>query len=137
MDPRAIFPLSGLAFIFFWIYHSIRENRRRPWRIAGERLAAAFMDEIQNLSQGKGDAFEFLRNAIPRHERAYLQYRSFLKGKSLQQFDDAWRDYLGGSQGNLQPFREQYFAAGNIFLAQEKRHLALKRIRILLSFTQK
>jgi hypothetical protein len=128
MDPRAIFPLSGLAFIFIWIYHSIRENWRRPWRIAGERLAAAFMDEIQNLSQGKGDAFEFLRD---------LQYRSFLKGKSLQQFDDAWRDYLGWSQGNLQPFREQYFAAGNIFLAQEKRHLALKRIRILLSFTQK
>jgi hypothetical protein len=136
MDLRAILPLSGLAFIFLWIYHSIRENWRRPWRIARERFAAAFMDEIQNLSQGKGDAFEFLRDAIPRHERAYRQYRSFLKGKSRQQFDEAWRDYLGDSQGNLQLFREQYFAAGNIFLAQEKRHLALKRIRSLLSFTQ-
>jgi len=137
MDPRAIFPLSGLAFLSIWIYHSIRENWRRPWRVAGERFAAAFMDEIQNLSQGKGDAFEFLRDAVRRHERAYRQYRSFLKGKSLQQFDEAWRDYFGDSQGNLQPFREQYFAAGNIFLAQEKRQLALKRIRNLLSFTPK
>jgi hypothetical protein len=137
MDPRAIFPLSGLAFLFIWIFCAIRENWRRPWRIAGERLAAAFMDEIQNLSQGKGDAFEFLRDAVPGHERAYRQYRSFLKGKSLQKFDEAWRDYLGDSQGNLQPFREQYFAAGNIFLAQEKRQLALKRIRNLLSFTPK
>jgi hypothetical protein len=95
------------------------------------------MEEIQNLSQGKGDAFEFLSDAIPAHERAYLQYRSFLKGKSLQQFDEAWRDYLGEGQGNFQSFREQYFAAGNILLAMEKRHLALKRITNLISFTPK
>jgi len=59
MDPRAIFPLSGLAFLFIWIFCTIRENWRRPWRIAGERLTAAFMDEIQNLSQGKGMLLNF------------------------------------------------------------------------------
>ena len=135
MDAGLILPLGGLALLLIWIFHSMGENRRRHRRRAGERFSAAFMDEIQNLSQGSGDAFEFLQGAIPRHERAYLQYRPLLKGKKLRQFDAAWGDYTGNGRGNIQTFREQYFAAGRFAVAREKRHLALQRIRNLLSFT--
>ena len=136
MNVGTIFPLAGLSFISIWIYHSIRENRRRPWLRAAEKFSEAFIDEVQDLSQGKGDAYEFLRSAFPQHEIAYLQFRTRLKGRTLQQFDDAWREYYCFSKETPRPFPEQYFADGNIEIAKGKRALALKRIKILLSFAE-
>jgi hypothetical protein len=137
MGSGAIFPAAGLSLIFFWLCHSIMKNRAAPRRNAAERFAEAFTDEIQDLSQGSGDAFELLRVGLLKHERTYLYYRTYLQGENLRQFDEAWEAYFGHGQGDPQYSREQYSAAGNISLAQQKRSLALKRIRRLLSFAEK
>jgi hypothetical protein len=137
MQTERIIPLAGLLLILIRIYLSIKKNRQRPRLLAAEKFLEAFIDEVQDLSQGKGDAFEFLKSAFPGHEKAYLKFRTYLKGKTLQQFDEAWREYYCYSKENPRPFPEQYFAAGNIALAKEKRALALRRIRNLLSFAKK
>ena len=136
MMLKTIFSSASLLFLLIWIYLNIRKNRRRPFVLAGERLEEAFIDAVQDLSQGKGDAFEFLRDAFPRHEEAYRKFRTYLKGRTLQQFDDAWQEYYCNRNEDPHPFPEQYFAGGNIELAKEKRALALKRIAKLLSFAR-
>jgi hypothetical protein len=136
MEPRIIIPSVGLLIILSGIYLSIMRNRRKPFFLASRRFREAFIDEIQDLSQGKGDAFEILRRSTPEQEEAYLQFRAFLQGKALRRFDEAWREYHGFGGENLHPFPEQYSAAGNIALAKEKRALALRRIQNLCSFAK-
>jgi hypothetical protein len=134
MQIERIVSSAGLWLILSYIYLLIRRNRRRP---PAERFCEAFLDEIQDLSQGKGDAFEFLRRAFPKHETAYLKFRKCLKGKTRRHFDDAWKEYYFNGKENPHLSPEQYFAAGNIPLAKEKRELALRRIRNLLSFAKR
>jgi hypothetical protein len=55
-------------------------------------------------------------------------------GRSRIRFDEAWKDYYCFGNGNPTPFPEQYFAGGNEVLAKEKRQLAIRRIKRLLSF---
>jgi len=129
--------LVGLSMIFFWIYLSIRKNRNLPKRHAAERLFEAFKDEIQGLSDGRGDAYEILEKALPRHENAYLHFRPNLNGKVLRQFDEAWREYSCRGTHNLPFFLEQYSAAGNDTVARERRQLALKKILTLLALARK
>jgi hypothetical protein len=119
------------------LFYSIRRDEREPRFRASEKFYQAFNDEINNLSQGKGDAYEFLKNAFNRHKNAYRDFRPYLKGKKLKQFDEAWREYICYSKENPLPFPEQYFADENLALAREKRELALRRIRNLLSFAKK
>jgi hypothetical protein len=137
VDLKTTICILGLLSIFFWISFSIRKNRRKPLVHAGEKFSEFFREEIQDLFQGKQDAYEILKSAFPREEKAYLQFREYLKGKKLQQFDEAWREYYFGDKIDSHPFPEQYFAAGDPALAEEKRHLALRRIKKLLSFTRK
>jgi hypothetical protein len=138
METRTILSGAVLLLIFVRIYLSIRKNRRKPRLLASVKFSEAFIDEIQDLSQGKGDAFEFLRGSFSKHERAYRKFRTCLKGKTLQKLDEAWGEYFYGSEDdNSHSCPEQYFAAGNISLAREKRKLALKRIQKLLSFAQR
>jgi hypothetical protein len=125
--------LVVLLVIFLRVYLNIRKTRNRPRLLAAEKLSEAFREEMQDLSQGSGDAFEFLRNAFSKHEKAYLTFRPRLKGKSLEKFDQAWWEY---SNGGPQSFLEPYSAAGNMALAKDKRALALSRIRKLLSFAR-
>ena len=137
MDLRTTICILGLLLIFFGVSSSIRRARRKPLVRAGEKFSEFFREEIQDLCQGKGDAYEFLKSAFAKEERAYLQFRTQLKGKTLQQFDEAWREYYWHDKTDPHPFPEQYFAAGDPALAEEKRHLALRRIKKLLSFVKK
>lgn len=137
MDGKTLFCTAGLLSILFWIFLSVRRNWRRPRVLAGEKFSEFFREEIQDLSQGKGDAYEILGNAFFKQEKAYLQFRAYLKGKTRQQFDEAWKEYFYDGGENGQPCPQQYHAAGNDALAAEKRHLALKRIGKLLSLAKK
>jgi len=137
MDIVKIISLAGLLVIFSKIYLSIKRNKYKPKRHAAEKLFEAFIDEIQDLSIGKGDAYEILKQAFPKHEMAYIKFRPHLRGKVLRQFDEAWRDYCCRNQENPQAFLEQYFAPGNETMAKEKRLLALKRILKIISFARK
>ena len=125
--------LAVLLVIFLRIYLNVRKTRHKPRLFAGEKFLEAFREELQDLSQGAGDPSEFLEHAFPRHEKAYLTFRPQLKGKSLEEFDQAWKDY---SNGGRESFLAPYSADGNIDLAREKRALALRRIRKLLSLAR-
>jgi len=127
----------GLFLIIIRLFHSIRSDRRNPRFRAAEKFYQAFNDEINDLSQGKGDACAFLKNAFHNHENAYIDFRPHLRGKKLKKFDEAWREYSGCSKENPFRFPEQYSAGENCALGREKRALALGRIRNLLSFTEK
>jgi len=137
MDIVKIISLAGLLVIFSKIYLSIRRNKDKPKRHAAEKLFEAFIDEIQDLSIGKGDAYEILKQAFPKHEMAYIKFRPYLRGKVLRQFDEAWRDYYCRNQENPEEFLKQYFASENEAMAKEKRQLALKKILKILSFAKK
>jgi hypothetical protein len=78
MDTTRIISLVGLTMIFFWIYLSIRRNRNLPKRHAAERLFEAFKEEIQDLSLGTRGAYEILKQAFPKHEKACIQFRPVL-----------------------------------------------------------
>jgi hypothetical protein len=129
MEPRIIFSSVGILIILSRIYLSIMRNRRKPYHLAARRFREAFIDEIHDLSQGKGDAFEILRRSSRKQENAYLQFRAFLQGRALRRFDEAWREYHGFGGENLHSFPEQYSAAGNVALA-------LRRIQNLFSFAK-
>ena len=123
-----------LILLFLAVYRSARRQKTHPRMRASEKLISSFIDAVQDLSQGKGDAYELLKEAFPRHEKAYLEFRPRLRGRSLKHFDEAWKDYYCSGNGNLTPFRNRYFAGGNDLLAKEKRQLALQRIKRILSF---
>ena len=118
MESIRVISLAGLTMIFFWVYLSIRKNRNIPRRHAAERLFEAFKEEIQDLSLGTRDASEILNQGFPKHEKAYTQFKPFAKGKVLQKFDEAWREYSGSRKENSTPSLEKYFAGGNQTLAR-------------------
>ena len=125
--------LAVLLLIFLWIYLNIKKARHQPRRLADEKFSEAFREELQDLNQGGGNPAEFLEHAFRKHERAYFYFRPHLKGKSLEEFDQAWKDY---SNGGPESFLAPYSADGNIDLARQKRTLAAGRIRRLLSFAR-
>jgi hypothetical protein len=137
MDAIKIISVAGLSVIALRTYLSMRKNGSRTKLNAAEKLYEAFMDEIQDLALGKGDAYEILKKAFPKHEKAYLQFRPYLNGKGLHQFDEAWKEYCCPSGEDLQPFLERLFTAGTEIGATEKHQLALKKILRILSFTRK
>jgi hypothetical protein len=133
IDSIRVIALAGLTMIFFWVCLSIRRNGNKPRRHAAERLFEAFKEEIQDLSLGTKDAYQILTQSFPKHEKAYTQFRPFVKGRVLRNFDEAWRDYSRGPGKNSPPSLEQYFTGQNPNMARERRQLALRKILRFLS----
>ena len=131
-----ILSILFLLLLFFAIYRSARREKTHPRMRAAQKFITSFIDAVQDLSQGKGDAYELLKETFPKHEKAYLDFRSRMKGRSRKLFDEAWKDYYCSGNGNPIPFRDQYFAGGDELLAKEKRQLALQRIKRILSFAK-
>jgi len=129
--------LAALTMIFFWIYLSIRRNRNLPKRRAAERLFEAFQDDIQRLNCGNGDVFEILDRAWPRQEKAYLEFRSYLIGKALREFDAAWIKYSCWIKEKPQTILSQIFPEGCLTVAHERRQLGLEKILEFLSLARK
>lgn len=131
-----ILSILFLILLFFAAYRSARRQKSHPQMRVAEIFLTSFIDAVQDLSQGKGDAYEMLKDDFPRHEKAYLEFRSRLRGRSRKHFDEAWKDYYCSGNGNPARFREQYSAGGDNLVAQEKRQLALRRIKRILSFAR-
>jgi len=131
-----ILSLGILIFLFLVIYRAARRQKTHPRMRAAQKFITSFMDAVQDLSQGNGDAYELLKGAFPRHEKAYLEFRSRINWLFRKGFDEAWKDYCCSSNGNRTPFRDQYFAGGNETIAAKKRQLALQKIRRILSFAK-
>ena len=136
MLAAKIFSIGILILLFFAIYRSARRQKTHPRMRASQKFIASFIDAVQDLSQGKGDAYDLLKEAFPKHEKAYLAFRPRMKGRSRRLLDEAWKDYYGSDNGNPAPFRDQYSAGGNELLAKEKRRLALQRIKRILAFAK-
>jgi hypothetical protein len=133
MDATRIISLTGLMMIFFWVYLSIRRNRNLPKCHAAERLFEAFKEEIQDLSNGKGNTSGMLKEAFPRHESAYLHFRPYLNGKVLRKYDEAWKEYCRGLNETFSPSAEPYSIGGTQTLDRERQQLALRQILRFLS----
>jgi hypothetical protein len=133
IDSIRVIALAGLTMIFFWVCLSIRRNGNKPRRHAAERLFEAFKEEIQDLSLGTKDAYQILTRSFPKHEKAYTQFRPFVKGRVLRKFDEAWRDYSCGPEKNSPPSLERYLTEQDPDMARERRQLALKKILRFLS----
>jgi hypothetical protein len=137
MEPTRIISLAGLTMILFWIYLSIRRNRDLPKRRAAERLFEAFKDEIQDLSNGKGNTSHLLKEAFPRHESAYLHFRPYLSGKALRKYDEGWKEYCRGLDKISSPSGESYSVGEDPTLAQQRQRLALRQLLGFLSSARK
>jgi hypothetical protein len=133
MDNTRLIPLAGLSMIFFWIGLSVRRNRNIPRCHAAERLFEAFKDEIQGLGLGTIDPYKILEQAFPKHEKAYIHFRTYLNGKVLREFDAAWSEYCRWREENPLQSLEPYFTGGNQALAQERQQLALRKVLRFLS----
>ncbi len=137
MDIVKILAFLGLAAIGRRVYLSVRRERNEPRRRAAERLFQAFLDEIHDLNEGERDAAEILRQAFPKHEEAYTQFRFRLKGKDRRNFDDAWEGYsrlhLNDSPLQAGPLP----AAGNGTVPREQRQRVLKEMLAFLSSAKK
>ena len=131
-----ILSLGILIFLFLAIYRSARKQKTHPRMRASQKFITSFIDAVQDLSQGNGDAYLMLKEAFPKHEKAYLDFRPRMKGRSRKLLDEAWKDYYGSDNGNPMPLRDQYSAGGNELLAKEKRRLALQRIKRILAFAK-
>jgi hypothetical protein len=131
-----ILSILFLLLLFFAIYRSARREKTHPRMRAAQKFITSFIDAVQDLSQGKGDAYEMLKDAFPKHQKAYLEFRSRLKGRSRKHFDEAWKEYSCSGNGHPLSFLEQYFAGGNETAAREKRQLAALRIKRLIGYAQ-
>jgi hypothetical protein len=137
MDTTRMISMGGLSTIFSGIYLSVRRNRDIPKRHAADRLVEAFKDEIQDLTLGKGDGFEILKQAFPKHEKAYLQFRLYLNPNDLRKFDEAWREYSGRCQEKTQTILTDIFPEESKSVAHVRRQLALEEILEFLSLARK
>jgi hypothetical protein len=137
MDTTRMISMGGLSMIFSGIYLSVRRNRDIPKRHAADRLVEAFKDEIQDLTLGKGDGCEILKQAFPKHEKAYLQFRLYLNPNDLRKFDEAWREYSGRCQEKTQTILTDIFPEESKSVAHVRRQLALEEILEFLSLARK
>jgi hypothetical protein len=137
MDTTRMVSMTGLSEIFLGIYPSIRRNRDTPKSHAADRLAEAFKEEIQDLSLGKGDAYEILKEAFPKHEKAYLQFRPYLNRRDLRKFDKAWKKYSCRRQEKAQTILAEIFPEGSKSVTYERQQIALEEILEFLSLARK
>jgi hypothetical protein len=137
MDTTRMISTGGLSMIFSGIYLSVRRHRDIPKRHAADRLMEAFKDEIQDLNQGKGDACAILKQAFPKHEQAYLQFRRYLSPSDRRNFDEAWREYSGRCQEKTQTILTEIFPEDSKSVAHVRRQLALEEILEFLSWVRK
>ena len=137
MDTRSMISMAGLSMIFLGIYLSIRKNRDIPKHHAADQLVEAFKEEIQDLNLGKGDASEILKQAFPKHEKAYLQFRPYLNRKDLRKFDEAWREYSCRCQEKAQTILAEIFPENSRSVAHERQQLALEEILEFLALARK
>ena len=137
MDGVRIISLLGLAIIGLRICLAAKRERRKPRYQAAERFFEAFFDEIRDLNERKKDTAEIVEQAFPKHEKAYAQFRVYLKGKGLRKFDDAWEGYSRRLLDDPQSRGESYSDAGNGTAPEKQRQLALKELLRFLSSAKK
>jgi len=137
MDTTRMISLAGLAMIFFWVYLSIRKNRNLPRRHAAQRLLEVFQDEIRGLNYGQEDVSELLARAWPRQEKAYLEFRPYLKRKELREFDKAWLEYSSWIKEKPKTILAEIFPEGSATVVYERRQLCLDQISGFLSLARK
>ena len=137
MDTTRMISLVGLATILFWVFLSMGKKRNLPRRHAAERLLEAFQEEVQILNIGRGDISESLAQAWPRQEKAYLEFRPYLKRKELREFDKAWIEYSSRIKEKPKTILAEIFPEGSATVVYERRQLCLDGISEFLSVPQK
>lgn len=81
---------------FFNHFLTSRRSKRERFHEASKSFSDAFIEEIQLLNQGSRDAYYILQSGFEKHEKAMLEFRRYLEGRGLREFDEAWREHYTG-----------------------------------------
>ncbi|KAB2833749.1 MAG: hypothetical protein F9K48_07770 [Candidatus Brocadia sp.] len=111
---------------------------RKSFNTSAANLRRAFLDELLKLEAGENiDTYNILAPALNKHQAAVFEFRQILSSTKSAAFDTAWKEYYYGTEQQEIPFLEQYADLGNLNKRKIYRHLAIDRIRTILSFTEK
>jgi hypothetical protein len=120
---------SWLTFRF-----SLELSNINSIRLAGIRLRDAFSPELTKLQTsdalGITEIPDMLKFSFHKHQAAVNEFRFFLKGKQLDGFDKAWREYYYDPNEETPKFI-QYTDE-----LDPDHEIAIKRIQAILEFTK-
>lgn len=133
--------IGGLAgaFLSGLFNHWLAKSRGKKDRMASasRELRAAFTDELSKLANAPDNAFDILRDAYPKHEKAVSEFTHFLSSSAKRRFLEAWDTYRCHPKNPGVPFLEQYSKhLGDVNLAARNRALAIERINRVLAFAE-
>lgn len=133
--------IGGLAgaFLSGLFNHWLAKSRGKKNRMvsASRELRAAFADELSKLANVPDNAFDILRDAYPKHEKAVSEFAHFLSPSARQSFLGAWETYRCHPRNLGGPFLEQYSKhLGDVNLAARNKTLAIERINQVLAFAE-
>ena len=133
--------IGGLvgALLLSVFNHWLAKSRSKKDRMASTSrdLRAAFADELSKLGNAPDNAFDILKDAYSKHEKAGLEFAHFLPCSAKQRFLQAWETYRCHPKNPGVPFLEQYSKhLGDVSLAARNRALAIERINRVVSFAE-
>ena len=141
--------LASLASLLIGsaVTHLLTKRRSRQDRHAArfnavsDELRKAFESEIaalrSNAPTEPGSAYDLLKEAFPKHERAIYGFRNVLDTKQQDLYDAAWKQYFYPGGVNLKLGRN-YMLAQYIGINDEeeveKRQSAVQRLEAIMLF---
>ena len=125
---------------------SHHDRRAERFNAASEELRKAFESEIavlrSNAPVEPGSAYDLLKEAFPKHERAIYGFRNVLDTKQQNRYDAAWKQYFYPEGVNIilpelevRTYMLAQYIGINDEEEAEKRQSAIKRIEAIMSFT--
>lgn len=138
--------LIGIILTHFLTKQRSQHDRRASrFNAASEELRKAFESEIAALRSNApavpGSAYDLLKEAFPKHERAIYCFRNMLDTKQQDRYDAAWKQYFYPEGVNIiVPELEvrTYMLAQYIGINDEeeveKRQSAIERLEAIMSF---
>ena len=140
MGPLTIgtISVSGLLLLLvpLFLRHLLVKDRikQQEHSEAKRKLRETFTSQLQYIRQeGNIDVYLSLFNAFSEHQKAINEFRRFLKGRKLKQFDDVWKQYYANPGGKK---LKQYEAKPNHEESEQRRKLAVDKIEAILSFAK-
>lgn len=131
--------------------HALTKQRSYEDRVAarfnaaGEQLRSAFAIEIADLIScvpaEPGSAYDLLKRAFIKHERAIYAFRNVLNIKQQDLLDAAWRQYfypegvnLIAPESEVETYILAQYIGNNRQEEVEKRQNAVQRLNAIMSF---
>ena len=140
LDPSSL-GVGGIigALVGALLNHWFAKWRSKKDRIAyaSKELRVAFADELSKLKNTSDNAYDILKTAYEKHDKAVSEFSNHLGCVAKRRFLNVRETYRCHPQNPGVPFLEQYSKhLGDVHLATQNRGLAVERISRLLSFAK-